>query len=255
MLDNHYTPDGYGIIANFTFGNLTISSYTFFVMLSLLIGTLWYYFTITNKAKVEKNDSYLIVISALIGGLIGSKLVVLLENINVIFKDINALKSFIYTGKSIVGGILGGYIGVRIIKKIKNLSNIRCGNQIAPAIALSMAIGRIGCFCSGCCYGIETNLPMGIDFGDGVNRIPTQLIEMFFCLGLFIYFFYKQKNDKNLVPGILFKQLVLYYFVFRFFIEFVRATSKTIMFLSIYQIVCLAAIIVIGIKMRRSENV
>lgn len=254
MLDNHYVPEGYGIITNFTFGDFKISTYTFFVMLALIIGTAWFYITITNREKVDKDNSYLIVLSALVGGLIGSKLLVIIENIGVLIKDISYLKEFVYTGKSIVGGLIGGYLGVRIVKKARNLSNIRCGNQIAPAIALSMAVGRIGCFLTGCCYGIETNLPIGVNFGDGVMRIPTQLIEIAFCLILFGYLLYKQKNDKNLVPGILFKQLVLYYFVFRFFIEFIRATNKNILFLSIYQVICLLCIIVVKIQIRRRKE-
>ena len=254
MLDNHYTPEGYGIIRNFTFGENEISTYTFFVMLGLLIGTTFFYLTVTNKEKVDKDNSYLIVISALIGGLIGSKIPVIFENINILIKDISYLKNFIFTGKSIIGGLIGGYLGVKLIKKIKNLNHIRCGNQIAPAIALSMAVGRIGCFLTGCCYGIETSLPIGIDFGDGIYRIPTQIIEIIFCLVLFGYLLYKQKKDKNLIPGILFKELIMYYFVFRFFIEFIRGTNKNILFLSVYQVICLLGFVIIKMQMKRSKK-
>ena len=254
MLDNHYVPEGYGIITNFTFGDTKISTYSFFVILGLIIGTLWFYLTIPNEEKDKKNNSYLIVISALIGGFVGSKIVVMFENFNILVENPAYLKNFLFTGKSIVGGLIGGYIGVRIIKKIKNIPNIRCGNQIAPAIALGMAIGRIGCFLTGCCYGIETNLPIGVNFGDGIYRIPTQLIEMLFCIVLFIYLLYKQKKGKNLIDGILFKELVLYYFVFRFFIEFIRDTNKNIIFLSIYQVICLIGIIFIEIQIKRSKK-
>lgn len=131
---------------------------------------------------------------------------------------------------------------------------MRYGNQIAPAIALGMAIGRLGCFFTGCCYGIETTLPIGIDFGDGLLRYPTQLIEMMFCLILFGYLFYKQKSKKDLIPGILFKELVIYYFIFRFFIEFIRGTEKNILYLSIYQIICLIGAIFIAIAIERSRE-
>ena len=254
MLDNHYVPKGYGIITNFTFGNLKISTYSFFVLLGLLVGLAWFYFSITRNAKIKSGYSYLIVMSALIGGLVGSKILVFFENFSILIKHPENFKYFLFTGKSIVGGLVGGYIGIRVIKKIKNIENFRCGNDIAPAVALGMAIGRIGCFLTGCCYGIKTNLLVGIDFGDGVNRIPTQLIEILFCFILFIYFLYKQRHDKNLIPGILFKQLVLYYFTFRFFIEFIRDTNKNILFLSIYQVICLIGIVFMYIQIKRSRE-
>ena len=103
-------------------------------------------------------------------------------------------------------------------------------------------------------YGIKTNLPIGIDFGDGIPRIPTQLIEMVYCLILFIYFYHKQKTNNNLMPGILFKQFIIYYFIFRFFIEFIRDTEKNILFLSIYQVVAIIGIIYMLIKIRKEKK-
>ena len=116
-----------------------------------------------------------------------------------------------------------------------------------------MAIGRIGCFFTGCCYGVHTHITwLGINFGDGLLRFPTQLIEMVFCLILFGYLFYKQQKKKeNLIQGILFKELVLYYFTFRFIIEFIRDTNKNIIGLSIYQIICLLGIIFIAITISK----
>ena len=150
--------------------------------------------------------------------------------------------------------MLGGYIGVIIAKKILNIKEKRFGNQIAPAVALGMAIGRIGCFLTGCCFGIETSLPIGVDFGDGINRIPTQLVEMAFCFILFGYLYYKQRSKKELQPGILFYELILYYFIFRFLIEFIRGTEKNILCFSIYQIISILGILYIVLKSRREKK-
>ena len=243
MLDNHYVPEGYGLIPNIMLFGQKISSYTLFVGLGLLIGIVWFMISVPRNKKISIENSFDIVITALIFGFVGSKILVIIENLNIVINDFSAIKGFLFNGKSIIGGLLGGYLGVRFIKKRKNIQSIRTGNKIAPSIALGMGIGRIGCFLTGCCYGIKTNLPIGIDFGDGINRIPTQLIEMVFCFGLFGYLLYKQQKQKNLMPGILFKELVLYYFIFRFLIEFIRGTSKIILFLSIYQIICIFGII------------
>ena len=264
MLDNHYVPEGYGIISNFNIFGVKISSYSLFVGLGLFIGIAWFFFSVTIKEKnkekkIGKLNAYYIVLSALAFGFIGSKILFFIENLDLIIKNIDKFNNsknlllLLVSGKSIVGGIIGGYLGVRFVKKRLNIESVRTGNKIAPAIALGMAIGRIGCFLTGCCYGIETSLPIGINFGDGVTRIPTQLIECGFCLILFIYLLYKQKNDKNLIPGILFKQLVLFYFSFRFLIEFIRGTSKNIMFLSIYQIICILGIVYMINKIKKEK--
>lgn len=254
MLDNHYVPDNYGIKPYLHIFGKVIPSYSFFVGLALLVGIIWFFITVPRKAKIRVDKAYLIVLSALFFGAIGSKLLVMIENLNMIIKDFRKLSVFLYSGKSIVGGLIGGYIGIKIAKKLLKRENIRIGNDVAPAIALSMAIGRIGCFLTGCCFGIETKLPIGIDFGDGIPRIPTQLIEMVFCLILFIYLFYKQKTDKKLMPGILFKKLVLYYFIFRFFIEFIRGTERIFLIFSIYQIISVLGIIYIIYRIKKEKE-
>ena len=254
MLDNHFVPDGYGIIPYISIFGKEVTSYSIFVGLGLIVGILWFYLTVSRENKTRGYNTFVIVLSALFFGALGSKILVIIENIKPLINDFSQISVFIYTGKSIVGGLIGGYIGVIIAKKILNIKEKRFGNQIAPAIALGMAIGRIGCFLTGCCFGIETSLPIGVDFGDGINRIPTQLIEMVFCLLLFILLFYRQKTNKELQPGILFYNLILYYFIFRFFIEFIRGTEKTIFCFSIYQIISLLGIIYILLKYKKEKK-
>ena len=134
--------------------------------------------------------------------------------------------------------IIGGKIGVMIIKKRLNIKKNQ-GNLFAAPVSMGIAIGRIGCFLRGCCYGIETTLPWGINFGDGVLRHPTQIYESIFCLGLSIYF----KRAKNPEPGQLFKEFLLYYFTFRFLVEFIRFGSKLFLGLTGFQFVSLGVIL------------
>jgi len=54
-------------------------------------------------------------------------------------------------------------------------------NIIIPGLVLAHAIGRVGCFLAGCCYGIETNSFLGVKFPFLPNKVlPTQLFEAFF---------------------------------------------------------------------------
>ena len=68
MLDNHFVPDGYGIIPYFTIFGKEVSSYSIFVGLGVLIGIIWFLLTIPKKEKVRGYRPFVIVLSALLFG-------------------------------------------------------------------------------------------------------------------------------------------------------------------------------------------
>jgi phosphatidylglycerol:prolipoprotein diacylglycerol transferase len=89
-------------------------------------------------------------------------------------------------GKSIVGGLLGGIIGVEVTKWAIGEGR-STGDLFAIAIGVGMAIGRVGCFLTGLSdhtHGVATSLPWGVDFGDGIPRHPAQIYEIVFLLAL-----------------------------------------------------------------------
>jgi hypothetical protein len=78
----------------------------------------------------------------------------------------------IQVGKSLVGGVIGGWVGVVIGKKILGIERSTGDNWVVP-LCVGIAIGRLGCFFTGLAdqtYGVATILPWGVDFGDGVLR-------------------------------------------------------------------------------------
>ena len=83
-------------------------------------------------------------------------------------------------GKTIVGGLLGGLVGVELAKL--GIGERRStGDLFALPLCLGIALGRVGCFLAGLAdhtYGVPTALPWGVDFGDGIRRHPTQLYEI-----------------------------------------------------------------------------
>ena len=89
-------------------------------------------------------------------------------------------ESLLMGGKTIVGGLVGGLIGVELVKLAIGVRR-STGDLYAPALAVAIAIGRIGCFLTGIeddTSGIPTALPWAMDLGDGVRRHPTQLYEL-----------------------------------------------------------------------------
>ncbi|HEX3879750.1 MAG TPA: prolipoprotein diacylglyceryl transferase family protein [Bryobacteraceae bacterium] len=128
---------------------------------------------------VSESNRIAIIAAAAVGAAIGSKLLSWLENPAETLANWRSL-AVLMSGKTIVGGLLGGTAAVEWMKR-RLAIHTRTGDLFALPIAAGIAIGRIGCFFAGLgdrTYGGPTTLPWGIDFGDGIRRHPTQLYEI-----------------------------------------------------------------------------
>ena len=240
MIDNHFHPINWGVKPIlFHVGNISITSYSFFVSLGLVVGVIIYFYN-SKKQKSLNDNGIFIALGSLLGGIFGAKILEWILNYRLFFANINNV-GILFSGRTIVGGLIGGVIGAVITKKILGVKEKR-GNIFAPAVAMGVAIGRLGCFFTGCCYGKSTNLPWGVDFGDHIPRHPTQIYESLFMLLMFFYL-EKIKNRKDIRPGQLFKILMISYFVFRFLIEFIRVEPVVFVGLTAFQIISIGVII------------
>lgn len=230
MFDTHVKFLNFGIMPEI-FG---FPTYTLFVALGIFAGIL-YYLADVNKRHAQGEGVIQIVSAALIFGVLGSKIPLVLEGAD--------LQTVIF-GKSIVGGLIGGMLGVVLVKKLLKI-HLKLGNIIAPSVALGMGIGRLGCFFNGCCYGIPSS--WGMDFGDGLLRYPTQLFEVGFHLSAFFMLHHLKFRVET--PGILFKVYILAYFTFRFVIEFIRENPVVYLGLTIYQLLCILVVVYVGLTL------
>jgi prolipoprotein diacylglyceryltransferase len=85
-------------------------------------------------------------------------------------------------GKTIVGGLLGGWATVELVKAITGIHR-RTGDQFVVPLCVGIAVGRIGCLFAGLAddtFGKPTSLPWAIDLGDGIGRHPVQIYEILF---------------------------------------------------------------------------
>jgi prolipoprotein diacylglyceryltransferase len=110
------------------------------------------------------------------GAALGARLLAWLANPEATYD----LPGVLLGGKTIVGGLIGGLIGVELVKWSMGIRR-STGDLYAPALAVAIAIGRVGCLLTGIAddtSGRPTSLPWGMDLGDGVSRHPTQLYEI-----------------------------------------------------------------------------
>lgn len=114
---------------------------------------------------------------AVVGGTLGAKLPYVLADPEGAITG----TAWLSDGRTITWGLTFGYLGVELAKLLAGVKG-KTGDGFAVPVAVSIAVGRLGCFYAGCCYGAPTDLPWGVDLGDGVVRHPNQLYEVAFHL-------------------------------------------------------------------------
>ena len=160
------------------------------------------------------------------------------------------------------GGLIGGLAGYLIGIKIARVGMTTFLNTFAFTIPYVHAFGRIGCFCAGCCYGIEYH-----GFPAVAGRFPVQLMEAFLLFAFaFVMLFLIMRKEHMQTKGLpLFLWYILYYSIVRFCLEFLRADERgQFLFgknfvLSVSQLVSLIffiadAILIIMLLIKKAKN-
>lgn len=219
----------------------SFSVHTVFESLAYFLGFQLFRFRRRRQGDFLPWMERLVLLAAMIaGGAIGSKLLAWLEDP---FRSWAHRTDIVYlmSGKTVIGGLLGGLLAVEWMKKALGLTR-RTGDLYAVPLAAGIAIGRIGCFLEGLAdgtYGLPTNLPWGVDFGDGIPRHPTQLYEIAFLLGLIVVLLRREREPHR--EGDLFRLFLVAYMGFRLIVEFWKP-GVPLLGLTSLQWACLALI-------------
>jgi phosphatidylglycerol:prolipoprotein diacylglycerol transferase len=219
------------------FGGVSIPPHPLFESLAYVIAFRVYLSLRKRTGDMISSDMrWWVIAAATVGAAFGSKLLGTLENYPNAWRDLG-------NGKTIVGGLVGGWIAVESIKRHFDVS-VATGDLFAIPLAVGIVIGRIGCFLTGLAdqtYGTATSRPWGINFGDGVTRHPTQLYEIAF-LTLLAAFLWRMMRAPH-SNGDVFKAFLILYLSWRFIIDFLKPDA-TFWKLSAIQWTCLAALVV-----------
>lgn len=193
-----------------------------------------------NGDPVQEQRAYL-VLAAIAGALVGSKLLALLVNPAAVWAGRADWRTWV-EGKTIVGGLLGGLLAVELAKKRMRIHQ-PTGDLYAVPLAVGIAIGRVGCFLTGLSdrtYGKATGASWGVDFGDGVLRHPTQLYEIVFLLGVLVPALLMLPVRWSR-PGERFKLFMAGYLGWRLLVGFLQP-SPTFLGLAAIQWACVAGL-------------
>lgn len=198
------------------------------------VGVAWLLLRAPARAlKLPRADRAALGLGAFCGAMIGAKLPYVLTD----WAGMLSGSAWFDPGKTILGGLAGGYLGVEIAKAARGIM-IKTGDRWAVPVAAAVAVGRLACFVAGCCHGKPTALPWGVDFGDGLHRHPTQLYESAFHATLALLLWHMEKRD--LLKNQRLKFYILIYLAYRFVSEWIRPEPVFALGLTVYQWAALA---------------
>jgi prolipoprotein diacylglyceryltransferase len=142
------------------------------------------------------------------------------------------VEQWLYGNRSILSGLVGAYVGVLLAKRLTGYRE-KTGDLFAPAVAIGMAVGRVGCLLTEL-PGTPTGLSWGITLSaaqaagipgavPGVALHPSFAYEIAFHLAAFAALLWARGRLTE--RGELFNLYVIGYAVFRLLVEFVRGNE------------------------------
>jgi prolipoprotein diacylglyceryltransferase len=217
------------------------------LMLLAVISASWLVRRKQKQILPDPSDRLAIGLAAFVGAMLGAKLPFVMQQG---WAGLLSGTTWFADGKTILGGIFGGYLAVELVKRWSGIQ-VRTGDSFALPVAVAVAMGRLACFAVGCCYGEVTDLPWGLEFRlaqdpPSVLRHPTQLYEVAFhtLAGLLLLV----ADRKRVLVGHQLKAYLLAYLFYRFCTEWIRPESRWYLGLTLYQYASvLLAVILIGL--------
>jgi len=209
----------------FNFFSLEIRWYSLSYIFGIIFA--WFYckkFLIKDKKILELFDDLIsyIIIGVIVGGRLGY---IIFYNLNYYSKNISEILMIWKGGMSFHGGLIGVIIATYIFSKKNNINTFLFLDLISISAPIGIFLGRISNFINSELYGKETELFWSVKFQkiDNIHRHPSQIYEAFFeGIILFILLNYVFKKWLYKSPGIISALFLIFYSIFRFFIEFTR---------------------------------
>lgn len=218
----------------FQIGGLRVPTHGCFVLAGVVVAAL-VFFAEARRRRMLDERIVGIVAGTLLCGAVGAKLSTLGLYLEAA-PDPSPLGAIVAGGKSILGGLAGAYLGAHLAKRLLGYRE-RTGDLFAPAVALGMAVGRVGCLLTEQ-VGTPTTMPWGLTLSaelaaripncpycaPGVRLHPSFLYEILFHLAMFALIWWWLR-PRVFVKGELLKIYLLAYALFRFAVEYVRGNE------------------------------
>jgi phosphatidylglycerol:prolipoprotein diacylglycerol transferase len=209
---------------------ITVSTYGLLLAIGF-ISALWLIATLAERDGLPKNKIYDLGLYILASALIGAKVLMIVTDWNDFGSWREAFSlDVLRSGGVYFGGFLIAIAVSILLMRLWHLPWRKTADAFAPGIALGHAIGRLGCFSAGCCWGKPTTSFIGVKFTEKAHEltgvpvdaalVPTQLIEAACNIAILAALLYLRK--RRAFDGQIIFAYGMMYAVVRFVVEFWR---------------------------------
>lgn len=211
----------------FHFGSITLYSYGFMIMIGVLVA---FFVVYRNRAilGLDLDGVSELFLYCFLGVFVGGKIFFFFEKPSYYAAHMGEFAENLGRGFVFYGSFLCTVIILIVWFRKRGIPLAKGFDWVGIGGALVHAIGKIGCFLSGCCHGVACDAAYGVVYTHprssaeplGIPLYPVQLWDsaiIFFCL---VLMFWTQKRQR--FDGQLFLIYGLIYAVGRFFTEMYR---------------------------------
>jgi phosphatidylglycerol:prolipoprotein diacylglycerol transferase len=177
-------------------GDFTLHTYGVLLAVAFLAG-LWVVNRQAKQAGLDAGRVTDLAVWVLIAGLVGAKVLLVAVEGRYYFKNPREFLSILQSGGVFYGGLMGGIAVAWFCARRYALPGWQTADVLAPGVIIGQAIGRLGCFAAGCCYGKPAQVPWAVTFRDvyasravgtpmDTPLHPTQLYESLAAFLIFL---------------------------------------------------------------------
>jgi phosphatidylglycerol---prolipoprotein diacylglyceryl transferase len=216
----------------FHIGRFFLPTYGLLVATGVLVG-LWISVRNSSRQGIDPDKAWNLGILVVLAGILGAKILYIIVDWSTYANDPKQIFSLatLQAGGVFSGGLLAALVVAAWYIRKHKLPTLATCDAFAPGLALGHAIGRVGCFAAGCCYGKPTHAFWGVTFTNPLanSRVgtplnvplePTQLFESAVELANFFILMWllkRRKFDGQVIGAYLFL-----YGIARYFLEYLR---------------------------------
>ena len=228
MFINNFDPVAFQIIS------FEIRWYSLAYIAGIIIGWMLCKKIFIQKSDInEKFDDYVtyLVIGIIIGGRLGY---IIFYNFNYYINNLFDIFKVWEGGMSFHGGLIGIIVASILFSKKNNQDSFLYMDLVSLVAPIGIFFGRLANFINSELYGTPTDIPWAVTFiqVDNLSRHPSQLYEAILeGVILFILLMYFKNKDYLKKPGLISGLFLIFYSLFRFFIEFVRVPDEQLGYL------------------------
>ena len=232
----------------FTLGPLVIAWHGFFSAVGLAVA-LWIVAWLVQGSSVTADDVYTVALAAVPGGIVGARLLFVMENWRLYTNNLLGVLAINEGGISIYGAVIGGSIAGAVFARYSKRPIAFLADRAVIGLVSGQAIGRIGDIINGEHHGKEADLPWSVTYThpltlgeQGLAVHPAVAYELLFdvFVGLVLYWFLKRQQREGMT-------YVLYLFLYalgRLWVGFYRKDLLIAAGLGMAQLIAVVFLIV-----------